>query len=295
MNIFRSYLVRLKWWIKLLIKKLRIIKYKSGAYQTIIWNGLSITEPNNSDYVYAILTNADGIERELNELKESFKHINNSMPTIFDVGANIGVCSLVFSQVKGAMVYSFEPGTMAFDSLKMNVKNNNIQNIIPINKGLSDKTSKMLLGPPSRKQHDRYLNNRFHIGLSSVHAEMKDFRSKKLAEEVEFTTLDDYCLDNKIRSVDYLKIDVEGHESSVIRGGIKIIKKYRPILQLEFQSFAFGIAKENPLKLIDFLYSLGYKLYVHTSELKLVEISRGWFKQKIFFYEILALPAETGK
>jgi hypothetical protein len=37
-------------------------------------------------------------------------------------------------------------------------------------------------------------------------------------EQVDVTTLDRFCAEHQISAIDYLKLDVEGHELSVLRG-----------------------------------------------------------------------------
>jgi len=40
------------------------------------------------------------------------------------------------------------------------------------------------------------------------------------AEQVKILTLDGFCADKGINRIDYLKLDVEGHELAVLRGGV---------------------------------------------------------------------------
>ena len=66
--------------------------------------------------------------------------------------------------------------------------------------------------------------------------------------EVQLIRLDDIS----IEKVSLIKIDVEGHELSVLRGGSETIRKYRPHLYIEIQN-------ENLLSEVeDFLFELGY-------------------------------------
>lgn len=57
----------------------------------------------------------------------------------------------------------------------------------------------------------------------------------------------------EIKNVELIKIDVEGHEESVVRGAIKTICKYHPVLLVELEDRYADIAST-----ISFLENLGY-------------------------------------
>ena len=66
---------------------------------------------------------------------------------------------------------------------------------------------------------------------------------------VPVSTLDNYVLSNNIKKIDLIKIDVESHEPYVIRGAIKTISQFKPIIYLEIggkKSFLDQIAAEMP-------------------------------------------------
>ena len=72
---------------------------------------------------------------------------------------------------------------------------------------------------------------------------------------VELKTLDDVCSDVKGK-ISFIKIDVEGHELDVLRGGGAVIKKHRPILLIEIEQ------RHSPVPIketFDHVLSLGYR------------------------------------
>jgi hypothetical protein len=72
-------------------------------------------------------------------------------------------------------------------------------------------------------------------------------------------TIDDYCREQAINQVDVLKIDVEGAELLVLRGGQQLLAATRPIIILELhpqQSTAFGYTVADT---VQFLRHQGYK------------------------------------
>ena len=51
--------------------------------------------------------------------------------------------------------------------------------------------------------------------------------------EVQTTTIDSFSLENGVKKLDFIKVDVEGHEKYVIEGGIQTFKTLKPALFLE--------------------------------------------------------------
>lgn len=77
-------------------------------------------------------------------------------------------------------------------------------------------------------------------------------------ELVETQTLDYYCYTNNIQP-DFLKIDVEGHELNVLKGGLEILTEYKPKILVEIEARHAG--KEKVLETFKFLQSLGYSAH----------------------------------
>ena len=48
--------------------------------------------------------------------------------------------------------------------------------------------------------------------------------------------MDDFIRSNDIKHVDFIKIDVEGHEYSVLMGSLETIKQFKPIIFCEITS-----------------------------------------------------------
>lgn len=113
-------------------------------------------------------------------------------------------------------VHAFEPTEYAFERLKRNIALNPelpIHNIKLNYKGLA-----------SRKE-------------SKIEALESRFSSKLLAHDtnelIESITLDDYFYSLTINKVNFIKIDVDGYDYAVIKGGAEILKKYKPIVMAE--------------------------------------------------------------
>jgi len=204
----------------------------------------------------------------------------NKEAVIFDVGANIGeYSSKLFSIFSKSFIYSFEPNINTFSALQDNVEN--LKKVRPINIGFSD----------LKKQTEifTYLDD-----LNSQHASLykevfNDLHNDKTitSVKIELDTLDNFCNDNKIDCIDFLKIDTEGHELDVLKGGIQMIKKGNiKIIQFEFNEM--NIISRVFLR--DFYEILkDYKIY-RLSEKGLIPLFKYDSKNEIFkFQNLLAI------
>jgi len=137
-------------------------------------------------------------------------------PVMFVVGANIGLNEIVLSEVNNSTIHSFEPIPENHEYLVQNIRGNNIKNIEIYNYGLSKKSGVIPIA----------VN-----GDSSSLTNVSDTVFDKI--ECYFSTIDDFFLDNKLDRLDFLKIDVEGHDVEVLKGGENTILKYKPVIQIE--------------------------------------------------------------
>jgi hypothetical protein len=85
-------------------------------------------------------------------------------------------------------------------------------------------------------------------------ATLKCRRVAGFSQQVRLCRLDDLCRDMRGR-ISFVKIDVEGHELEVLRGGIETLRRHRPNLLIEIEQ------RHSPVPIfhtLDFLASLGY-------------------------------------
>lgn len=234
------------------------------AHQSTNWNQMRITETKYDPYVREILFGSilrwkrqENIFRQL---------ITSEHPVLFDIGANIGFVSLLLSKIQGSTVYSFEPVSRSFACLQKNISQNNLSHVLPFHFGFSNKEQKLFIGPPAKEQHVRYGRKDKKTGLFSVHATQKGKNAEAFGEIAVFTTIDLFCEKNKIQTLDYLKIDVEGHELNVLQGGICSLIKFQPICQVEIHPITMQIANRKPKEIIDFFKKIGYVFFVFENE-----------------------------
>ena len=164
--------------------------------------------------------------------------------TFLDIGANNGYYSLLLSAALGGNlnVYAFEPYLPSFEKLLANRALNKLENIRPYMIALSDKYGAATL-------YKHY----FEDGRNTLTPIDKDEITD--SETVALGLLDDY-----VTKADWIKIDVEGHEYEVLKGGEKLLKNNQDIKIIFEYNFVMMRQKKMPYNLIfDYLHRLGFK------------------------------------
>ena len=127
-----------------------------------------------------------------------------------DIGANVGVYSLIASEIKGSRVYAFEPFRDTFQKLQRNAKANNRKNIYPFNYALGSKNC--LVG--------------LRISLDDSGYATVAMRKSRI--RVECRRMDGLCRSEKI-SPTLVKIDTEGMEYEILKGFGEYLEKIKII------------------------------------------------------------------
>jgi len=168
---------------------------------------------------------------------------------VVDVGANIGLHTLNMARIVGntGQVFAFEPDPSNFEILKKNVKINNYKNIILEQKAVGDKHGRTTL-----YQSD-------HPGKHRIFPQTEQAKSQV---QVELTNLDNYFDSDMIDKINFIKIDVEGLEFSVLKGMKNILKNSKKIkILFEFMPENTMEVGFTPIELLNYLTSNDFKLY----------------------------------
>lgn len=132
--------------------------------------------------------------------------------TFVDVGTNVGAYSLQMARAVGptGKVFSFEPRSDTFAMLQRSVRANGFDDRCRLyNKGLGDAAGAGWLHHWTGNQGASFVSEEGQPG----------------GDPIEITTLDDIDFGER---VDFFKIDVEGFETKVLKGGRRFFKRYRP-------------------------------------------------------------------
>jgi FkbM family methyltransferase len=134
---------------------------------------------------------------------------------VFDVGANAGAwSSSALYHHPGIRVIAFEPALSVFQHL---------DSVEFYNLALSDKQG--------------WATFYFYTECSALSSlyNRACFTGKPIKEiEVELDTLDHFSLEHRIDRIDYLKIDAEGAELSILRGAQTLLREHR-VTALQFE------------------------------------------------------------
>ncbi len=160
---------------------------------------------------------------------KKFSRDNEKTRVIFDVGANIGKYSqmvLDFSRQYNVSIdiHAFEPTVRCFEALEDRFRA--YGNIYLNKKALSDTESKCLI------YYDREQS-----GLASLYK--RDLRHYNIelseSEEIETVCAEEYINQKQITHIDYLKIDIEGHELKAFEGfGEYLSSDFIDYIQFEY-------------------------------------------------------------
>ncbi|KAA3616672.1 MAG: FkbM family methyltransferase [Calditrichaeota bacterium] len=126
----------------------------------------------------------------------------------FDIGANLGIYSLLFSEFSKTKVFAFEPTPSTFQKLNANLAYNKRDNVVAINKAISRDNGICCFSNKPYSSVNKIIKNDQHI--DSI--------------EVEKLTISSFCSKNDIKP-DFVKIDVEGFELDVLLGFNSILEK----------------------------------------------------------------------
>lgn len=175
---------------------------------------------------------------------------------MFDVGANIGEISLCAARRvgKAGKVYSFEPMPALYETLKRNLSRNGMMHVQPVCMGLSDKEGSV----PIYRADTHFSDGTLHEGLGTLYP-MNNRTSP--AGEIKITTLDAFCEERRVDKLDCIKIDVEGAEFDVLKGGEKTLSKYKPHLIVELQEQTASASGRSPKDILEYLETLGYSFF----------------------------------
>ncbi len=257
-KIYRGYLSK--------IKPLRDIYFQ--LYKKHLMNKFLVVKVRFCDCYYLIDTSDEyGIwllTRGKSETPEDdfVKNIVKSGDKIIDVGAHWGVFSVLFGKLVGeyGKVYAFEASRKNFKILKKNICINKLsQTVKPYNLAIGNEEKKVNLAIADTSS-----------GHNSIYD--KHLKGIKKYETISQTTIDKFTEENSIKSIDLLKIDVEGYEYNVLKGAEETIKRSKDMwLFVEFSPNF--ISKELAINMLEFLKKYFRKVYIADKKRKIVKKS----------------------
>jgi FkbM family methyltransferase len=204
--------------------------------------------------VYARLL---GCRRRPNQEKLAFLALVRRGDVVFDVGANTGYYTVLFSHLVGrrGQVHAFEPVPPTFGILEANVKRErHFDNVALNNCALAAADGCLPLFVPGSDHGQASIA---HHGTGSWAAQ------QKITTHIcRATTVDGYVGAHRQRRPSFVKCDVEGAELRVLAGAVDTLRKLPPLLHLEVNADWTHTLGYEPLELVRFLAGFGYSRFL---------------------------------
>lgn len=154
------------------------------------------------------------------------RHVIPRCRVVFDVGANVGHWASLAVRINAAVsLHCFEPSRATYQHLVNKFKSNVICNNFGMGSTLG--TAKLFIFEQGSGINSLYQRQ----GLESFGLE-----TQRHEEIIRLDTIDHYCHEHGIEKIDFLKIDVEGHELEVFKGMREILAQGK----VDFIQFEYG-------------------------------------------------------
>jgi FkbM family methyltransferase len=173
---------------------------------------------------------------------------------VFDIGANVGAHTLPLAKRVGqnGRVYAFEPVRWAIDKLRLNLSLN----------------PELVTSVAARQV--MLVDRQDATVPASIHASWPLERGENIhptlaarslpTEGATALTLDGFVAQEKISRLDFMKIDVDGYECQVLRGGRETLRHFHPPIVIELSPHSLEESGETLDTLLDLLADADYDL-----------------------------------
>ncbi|MCX7396093.1 MAG: FkbM family methyltransferase [Planctomycetales bacterium] len=196
--------------------------------------------------------NADAGSVGENETRDLLFNLLPNGGVFYDIGSHEGTYTLTCGARRpDVTVYSFEP-------LAERLKRHLI-----LNRMSCDRVEEVAVGDSegmvSMVTNERSKN---HVATGSGGA-----------REVRIVRLDQYAIEKNLTPPDFIKIDIEGMESSALAGAEQLLREHQPIIicEINHNHQRYGVSLGDFLK---FMRGLGYDLYRHwAGKSEVIEVS----------------------
>jgi len=170
-----------------------------------------------------------------------------------DIGANEGFYTVFAAQRIGprGVVVAVEPSPREYARLENNVSINGFSNVSVVKQALGARRGKAVLHVANPEHNGQNTLGDFgHAGVTAVdHV------------KIDVIDLDSLVQEQRLSRVDIIKIDVEGAELEVLRGGTKTLEQHKPIVLIELFDAALRKQGASAVAVLTQLRELGYSFF----------------------------------
>lgn len=175
---------------------------------------------------------------------------------VLDIGANLGAHTLPLAQRVGpeGRIIAVEATDFAMKKLQVNLSlNPSLESrVTPVHAFLCD---------PEHSDLPSYVSSSWSLkgGLTSPYRNALDLGYAKPTLGAQTLTLDQLVQELELERVDAIKIDVDGHEASILRGARATLQKHSPLIFLECSPIHYEAMKTTFREQLDLLLAEGYR------------------------------------
>jgi FkbM family methyltransferase len=170
--------------------------------------------------------------------------------TFYDIGANIGIYSLISAVAvgKNGHVYAFEPHAFSFAKLLTNIAINGLgETIFPLSCALGNNVERLSFNYKSNVSG----SSDSQLGTC---VDMNENKFVPSCAEVKITeTIDNLVASHGLEPPSHIKIDVDGNELLILKGMQKTLINFKP------KSIQVEINQRYKIELFEYLHACGYK------------------------------------
>lgn len=198
-----------------------------------------------------------------------------------DVGGQVGLTTVMAATIIGpeGRVIAIEPDTYNYKMLRRSLRLNNLSNVKTFNLAAGDECGEAVFENET---------------LSGLTQKASDGESGR---KVKITTIDELVRNEGLKSLSFLKIDIDGPDFKALLGAKETIGRHRPVIVIEvsfwWKRFGYGFQD-----LYRFLHDLDYEIAVSrrkgldlTSIGESTDLPKGWGEEKGKAINVYAVPA----
>lgn len=213
----------------------------SSTTTLTLLDGVRIVVPDSLDLItpYVLREQEDWFEDEIKFLRRLLL----AGQKVIDIGANYGVYALSMARSVGptGQVWAFEPASATARLLAQGIAANAFTHVTLEQSALSSSSGTAELSLDENSELNALIRDRSPTGQR---------------ETVAVATLDECLVKHGWQDIDFVKIDAEGEEAHILKGGERFFARLSPLVQYEIKA-----GSELHLDLVEAFAALGYDSY----------------------------------
>jgi len=181
------------------------------------------------------------------EMRDDLYSLIRPEMVVIDIGTNFGETLLHFAKLTGekGFVYGFEAVEETYVKCHHNISLNPFKNIHVEHMALSD------------RQEILYFNSVSNNNSGAIAMSKSDTAGYSM---ITAKPLDDYFIEKQMYRIDFIKLDVEGFETNILKGAREVCTRFHPELYVEIDDSNLKRQGSSAAELLELISSYGYQI-----------------------------------